>query len=121
MLHGLKLKALLLGSILTILTIVMCGCKLSYQKLVPEDGVWYCEELKATLDFTAGKRVGTIYVDNVLHECTIETERFTNYIDFLEPSCMDLFFGECIYADDKKLIVISKKEPSREYTFVHVE
>ena len=121
MLLGLKRKALLLGGALIILAVAMCGCKWSYQELVPEDGIWYCEELKATLDFTAGKRVGTIYVDDVLYECTIESERFTNYIDFLEPSCKDLFFGECIYADDEKLIVISKKGPNREYTFVRVK
>lgn len=102
------------------LVIAVCGCGLMERRIVPNEGVWYCEELEATMEFSNGKRVGTIRVDGVLYECVIENERFTNNIDFLEPSCKALFSGECIRADEEELIVTSAQEPGRKYTFVRV-
>ena len=116
-----KCKRMLCGGLLLVMLVTLCGCSLFYRDRIPKDGVWYCRELEATLDFTGPTRTGTIDVDGVRYDCQISVERFTNDIDFYVPSCEYLFSGECVAVKGDELYVVSYAEPRAEYVFVREE
>lgn len=88
----------------------LLGCVNSDNK-IPDEGVWYCDELKIKLDFNAG--YATVADNNEEIICNIGNERGTNYVSVLNQDFgsseysvgESVFFGVCEEISNDTMII----------------
>lgn len=110
-----------------LLTWVLVGCLLlsacNRETIVPDNGIWYCEDLHLKLSFEPNYGSNLLIQEERIR-CVVEHDRNSKYIIVL---CQEMNasydIGECIFSgeiiglDDSEFVVSSS---GTEFTFVRI-
>lgn len=112
---------LLAVALLITMPILFFACAEPAQ-VVPESGIWFCEELQITVDFGTGD-CSALMGENIVH-CELGNHRGSKYFSVVIADVSSeefeigetVFSGECIYYDAERMVVKDGKTGT-EYTF----
>ena len=124
-----NIKRLLFPLIMILLIIGFSGCQLFIDTSLPEDGVYYCEELKIVTDFKVMNEEGYYHGTIMITDAETDTYKTvyplipqsTNRIKFVDPSDQDLCYAYGEYKNTNTQFIVTCDELDKEYVFVKTE